>query len=209
MRNVMLSTIAFTLLIIGAVDVPAATGETAQQRDKQGTVGSFQLVTGFDGRLYMVDTRTGQCWSKSAGGDWVDIGNPARPKPPTKRKRLPIDFRLPKGKVEFTIHQRRWKSIPGSSGRLRIHLGDITAGQVLLRIQTDGDVIILDDTSLRSGDVVKFRVAKKDYFIELASMTNVLIGDDFAVLRISRTRPKRSSTTEGLSDGAPGKGDTR
>src|SRR5262245_22712977 len=41
-------------------------------------VGRYQLATLPNGRIVVLDTATGQCWSKITGGDqWQDEGSPA------------------------------------------------------------------------------------------------------------------------------------
>ncbi len=116
------------------------------------------------------------------------IGGQQR-KPQRERQRSPLSLKLPAERVELTAVQRCSKAIPGSEDRLLVQLGDITAGQVLLSIRSDDGEVILDDTSVKQGDVVKFSVGGRTYYIRVRELTNVLLGDDFGVFEVSSSPP--------------------
>ncbi len=92
---------------------------------------------------------------------------------------------LKRGGAHVTVQQRSDKDIPGSNGRLRVHLGDITRGQVSLTLKrTDGDILV-GTTSVRPGDEVPFAFAGHRYRLAVEKLENRLIGTDEAVLRVS------------------------
>jgi len=151
-------------------------------------VGRYQLVAGLHGRVYVIDTATAQCWSRGPDGRWIDLGNPFDAQ--RKRKPAPLSLKLPAEPVELTILQRRSKAIPGSEDRILLQLGDITVGQVLLSVRSDHGKLLLDDTSVEPGEVAKFTVADKTFYIRLRELTNVLLGtNDFGVFEIWSNPP--------------------
>lgn len=96
---------------------------------------------------------------------------------------------LPDDPLQITIVQRHSKAVPGSNGSLNIHIGDITAGQVLFALHAkDGDPII-DTVSVKRGDVISFQLENQRYYISLDTLQNFLVGDDFAVFTISSRAP--------------------
>lgn len=168
--------------VIALAEAPPA-GET-------GTVGRYQLAVHASGWIYVLDTATGDCWSKGPppGGEWHSEGNPTRIHREAAADE-PLRLELPANSVELTIRQRQSKSIPGSQGRLSIHLGDITEGQVLLSVRADDGKLLRDDVSVRPEDVISFSVNGQRYFIRVKELRNILIGQgDFAVLEVSRHR---------------------
>lgn len=98
---------------------------------------------------------------------------------PEQRKLPSID--LP---VEFTVSQRSVTPLPKSNGKLLLTIGDITRGQVLVRVsRRDGDVVVAS-RSLRENDIVAFTVDKHAYKLKLKTLTNKLIGNDYAVFQL-------------------------
>lgn len=83
--------------------------------------------------------------------------------------------------TELTIKQRKSKLVPGTN--LRISIDDITAGQVLISI-TDGSNVVLDK-SLKLGDVAAFTIDGETQYVRVRQLTNLLIGEDFAVLEVA------------------------
>ena len=156
--------------------------------------GRYQLTVNYDGTMFLLDTATGQCWTKSRRGEWVDAGNPANPKLKPKQKlkveaaKTPIKLELPRERVQLTITQRHSKVIPGSNGRVRIHVADITHGQSLISVRDDAGAILLDDVSARPGSILEFSVNKRRYYLRVAQLRNFIVGDDFAVVEVSSNR---------------------
>jgi len=99
----------------------------------------------------------------------------------------PSRLDLPAGSATVTIIQRCSKEIPGSNGYLRLSLGDITAGQVLTTVEAADGTVLVEETSVRAGDSLTFRIGEEDYKLTLTRLVNLLIGDDFGVFEVSTT----------------------
>jgi hypothetical protein len=173
-------------------------------RATPGQVGRYQLVA-FEpeGRIYLLDTATGQCWSRAPGGDWRDDGNPTltkvrRVKGQTNRSTPGLN--LQEKSVEMIVVQREERAIPGSDGSVRVRLGDITEGQALLSIVTADGEYLLERASVTQGDTVRFFLRKKQYAVHIKELRNILIGDDFAKITVSEaeegTLPRKSRSTD-------------
>ena len=190
-RNLGLLTAAGAAL--AALGVYAAAQESAPRR-RTGDVGRYQLANSEGGRIVVLDTTSGQCWSKAHGGEWRDEGNPTAPgegKPDRKALRTPIALKLPEKSVEMTVLQREERAIPGSDGRVRIQLGDITDNQAFLTIVTDDGEKLLDRTSLTQGDKASFAVGEKKFTAHIKELRNILIGNDFAKISISAEEERK------------------
>lgn len=170
--------------------------EAAAPPKQRMQVGRYQLVVGQNGYIYVIDTATAQCWIRSPDLRWTDMGKPFDPKP--RRTPKPLTLKLPNEPVELTILQRRSKPIPGSEARILLQIGDITAGQVLLSVRSDDGEVLLDDTSVKPGEMAKFAVGDKTFYIRLHELTNVLLGDnDFGVFEIWSNSPPVQPASEG------------
>ena len=160
--------------------------EPAKPKLQQREVGRYQLVTGFgESNVYVIDTMTGHVWSK-AGGKWRDEGNP------TKLPRTSdIGNEKPSPKIELkdakplTVTQRSSKDLPGSDGRISVHVDDITGGQVLLTIRDNGGRKVIDQQSVRVDDIVDFEADGRKYLLCVVRLANFLIGDDFVEFAVS------------------------
>ncbi|MHC4745481.1 MAG: DUF5329 family protein [Planctomycetota bacterium] len=84
----------------------------------------------------------------------------------------------------FTVIQRRSLYLPGFDKKVRMKIGDITAGQVIITISGQDGAAIVTRRSVRSGDVVTFSVDKRKYKLKLRKLTNYLIGDDKALFEL-------------------------
>jgi hypothetical protein len=141
------------------------------------------------GLLFLIDTTTGQCWSRSENGDWHDAGNPTKKKAKKSERteeRVVSSLKLPEKSVEVTVVQREERAIPGSEGTVRLRLGDVTDGQAFLEVVTS-DETLLPRKSIRQGDSVEFTVDKKKFTARVVELRNILIGDDFAKLTIEES----------------------
>jgi len=173
----------------------AAYSEAAPPPKQRMQIGRYQLVAGSGFAIFVIDTATAQCWSRGPDGRWVDLGNPLDPQPEQTPK--PLSLKLSGEPVELTILQRRSKAIPGSEDRILLRLGDITAGQVLMSVRSDDGEVLLDDTSVEPGEVAKFTVADKTFYIRLRELTNVLLGtNDFGVFEIWSNPPPVETASE-------------
>ena len=78
-----------------------------------------------------------------------------------------------------------FRSVPGSSGRFQVHLGDITGGQVEVTLSRDDGGGVLPPTSVREGDSIRFAYEGHAYRLRMLRLVNLLIGDDYAELGFS------------------------
>ncbi len=88
---------------------------------------------------------------------------------------------LPETPVTVTLKQRSVMVVPGSAGRLRIGIDDVTGGQVKVDVLAD-DQSMISAKSLRPGDLATFLFDGQSLAIRLESLSNAMIGDDFATL---------------------------
>ena len=82
--------------------------------------------------------------------------------------------------VRVTVTQRGREKVPGTEGRLWIEVGDVTAGQVLVKIvdrTTREDA--LPQRSMRFGDEARFPFAGGTRTVVVLRLANLLIGEDF------------------------------
>lgn len=97
---------------------------------------------------------------------------------PPRRLDFPFD------EAKMTIYQRDAKEIPGSNGALRVRLGDITAGQVLVTVEGPGREMLVDKTSMKAGDTVSLVLTEENYILRLDKLINLLMGNDYAVFTL-------------------------
>lgn len=110
-----------------------------------------------------------------------------------------FEIELPSDPLRMTVVQRHGKDVPGFHGAIKVKIGDITHGQVLLEIVSE-EVLrpVVDTISVRVGDVTPFRLGNAEFYLSVVELRNFLIGDDFAVFEISTTRPDETSEIEQL-----------
>lgn len=168
--------------VSGAALTAEQTGESSP------AAGRYQLTVAFDGRIYVIDTATGETWSRQPGiaVAWQSLGNPTAPQDGNRIEAVnrSVDVELPDSEIAFTIRQRQEKEVPGTDGKLSVRLSDITGDVVLITLKTSDGYPVIDDKPMRQGDTVTFKSAKKTYRLYLEDLENVLVGDDFAEIRI-------------------------
>ena len=81
--------------------------------------------------------------------------------------------------------------MPGSDGRVRVHLGDITRGQVQLTLARADGATLIAPTSVKEGDALPFHF-QGPYVVTVVELKNRLIAGDYAVLVFSAGRSARS-----------------
>lgn len=91
--------------------------------------------------------------------------------------------------ARMTIVQRHSEYVPGSNDSVRMCVGDITGGQVLLWISGEKNEPIVDRVSVKAGDVIPFRLGTRQYYVGVHELRNFLAGDDFGVFEISLEPP--------------------
>lgn len=155
------------------VAVVAHLGGTDRPLQRAGRTGAFSLP---------VDAALAEAWQQAGvlelvlqarGGSTVVA----------RLRAVPDRLLLQRGGETVTIVQRRSAEVPGSRGFLRVQLGDITAGAVLLTVRgADGEDVVAQRL-VRERDRVLFELAGGTFALVVDRLENLLIGDDFAVLR--------------------------
>jgi len=97
-----------------------------------------------------------------------------------------LDF--PWDRATMTICQRETKELPGSHGRLRVRLGDITAGQVLLTVHGPRDDVVIDTTSAQEGDALPLVLDEEGYVFVVDRLVNLVVGQDYGVFSLFPSR---------------------
>jgi hypothetical protein len=97
---------------------------------------------------------------------------------------VPRRLDLPWDRARMTIFQRASKKLPGEDGFLRVELGDISVGRVLVTVSGPNGEVVVDTTSLRQGDLVSLALAERDYVLRLDKLVNLPLGDDYAVFSL-------------------------
>jgi len=88
--------------------------------------------------------------------------------------------------TKIAVVQRRSERLPGFDNRLTVYVGDVTAGQVLVRVAVAGTARdVLPQCSMRIGDEVPFEFEQQPCALVLLRMVNLLIGDDFVEFAVA------------------------
>ena len=91
--------------------------------------------------------------------------------------------------ITMTVVQRHSKEVPGSEGYLKMRIGDITGGQVLLSVTAADGQTLIAQKSVRAGDEETFVVGEEQYKLRAESLVNFIVGDDYGVFTVSRVLP--------------------
>lgn len=89
----------------------------------------------------------------------------------------------------MSVRQRSTTEIPGSEGRLLVSVDDVTRGQVQVAVVSDRAGTGAGPWSMRAGERRMFRFEGARYVIELLALDNALVGQDFAMFRITGPEP--------------------
>lgn len=172
-----------SFLLTALVACPfAAFGSTD---DEHPSIGRYQLTASVEG-LYFLDTATGQLWLKVTHGEWERVDNPVDEAPPIAVvPAKPVSLTLPKAGETIPMVQREKRAIPGSSETLWVHLGDITGGQVFVEVRDINGQHLVERTSLKSKEFVKFKVNETDVYLQIAEIVNNLLDEDICQLHLS------------------------
>jgi hypothetical protein len=184
----------FSLLLAALVAFPlAACGSTDDDRP---SIGRYQLTASAEG-LYFLDTATGELWLKRGQGEWRRVDSPVNRAPQTTDvPARPVSLTLPKAGETMPMVQREKRAIPGSSETLWVQLGDITGGQVFVEVSDLNGHHLVERTSLKTGDFVKFRVNETDVYLKIAEMVNNLLDEDICQVHLSFRKPKPEQKAE-------------
>lgn len=93
--------------------------------------------------------------------------------------------------MRVAADQRSARVLPGSGGTVKLHLGDITRGQVLVTIQDNRRRPIAGAFSVGGNDVVPFHVGRRQFYLKVIELRNLATGVDYGVFEITSKRPKR------------------
>ena len=96
--------------------------------------------------------------------------------------------------------QREKRAIPGSSETLWVQVGDITGGQVFVEVSDVNGHHLVERTSLKSKEFVKFKVNETDVYLQIAEMVNNLLDEDICQVHLSFKKPKLEQKVEESSD---------
>jgi hypothetical protein len=99
-----------------------------------------------------------------------------RRSPPPRLRNLP---------VQMNVKQRTTTVVPGSDGKLRLTIDDITRGQVIASLVNAEGTAVLAATSLEQGDRAPFILGRQTYELRLRELNNALLGEDFATFEIA------------------------
>jgi len=113
-------------------------------------------------------------WDAGRGRELPDSEPPAAP-----------SLDLESGPARLTVVQRHSADVPGSGGRLQIHLGDITRRQVEVTLSRADGGGVLPPTSMRQGETIRFAYERHAYRLRILRLENLLLGDDTAELEFS------------------------
>jgi len=99
--------------------------------------------------------------------------------------------------LQITVVQRGTQDIPGLQGLARLHIEDITDGQVVLSILDAAHQPLLAPASVRAGQVVSFKLKGRRFYVRASRLKNKLLGEDFGEFEISSS--DKWSTPRGSS----------
>jgi hypothetical protein len=167
--------------------------------DERPSIGRYQLTAAAEG-LYFLDTATGQLWLKVTHGEWERVESPVDGAPPIADvPAKPVSLTLPKAGETMPMVQREKRAIPGSSETLWVHLGDITGGQVFVEVRDINGQHLVERTSLKSKEFVKFKVNETDVYLQITEMVNNLLDEDLCQVHLSFKKPKLEEKSEELN----------
>jgi len=96
------------------------------------------------------------------------------------------------------VYQRSWGSVPGSNGYLGVSLGDITGGQVMLSLHDHNGLPLLEESSVKQGVHLSFRLQKQAYTLTLEKLVNRMFDSDYAELVVYSMPPAERNRIEAL-----------
>jgi uncharacterized protein DUF5329 len=117
---------------------------------------------------------------------------------------------LVEGPVRVKIIQRTTEPIPGTDDRVLIHIGDITGGQVSVRIDSADGSILKPPGSMTAQQADVIEIDGQGYSVRIVELQNFPVGNDYAVFEIKKvddavfSEPEKIqaliSAVEGLND---------
>ena len=107
-----------------------------------------------------------------------------------------IDF--PWNDAAFTVYQRSSANLPAGNGSLAVRLGDITAGEVVVTVESPPGTTIVGSQLMRAGEQVLLPLSEVTYVLILERLVNRLLGEDYAEFRIIPNTGRQTHRIEPL-----------
>jgi hypothetical protein len=101
---------------------------------------------------------------------------------------------IPDLPLSLKAKQRSTTAIPGTDGKLRLTIDDITGGQVMASVAEEGGKVLIASRSFSPGKSEKFEFRGSKYRLKLDTLLNALIGEDFAFLAVVHIAPAGTLT---------------
>jgi hypothetical protein len=101
---------------------------------------------------------------------------------------------IPDLPVSLKAKQRSTTAIPGTEGKLRLTIDDITGGQVMANVSEEGGKVVIASRSFSPGKSEKFEYLGSKYRLKLDALLNALIGEDFAFFALVHIAPAGTLT---------------
>jgi hypothetical protein len=99
----------------------------------------------------------------------------------------PLDLGV--GGSRIGVVQGRSAAVPGSFGRLEVHLGDIAGGQVEVALRRRDGTDVHSPTPAREGESIDFVYEGEGYRFRVLRLENRHLGEDSAELEFSPSDP--------------------
>ena len=176
-----------SILLIALIAFPSAA--IGGSDDDEPSIGRYQIAFSVEG-LYFLDTTTGELWLKGGQGEWNRVDSPVKRKPEsTEAPPKTVSLTLPKAGETMPMVQRERRVIPGSSDTISVQLGDITGGQVFVEVIDINGHHLVNRTSLKNKEFVKFKVDQTDVYLQIVEMVNNLLDEDICQVHLSLKKP--------------------
>ncbi len=101
---------------------------------------------------------------------------------------IPKRLDFPWDEAKITLFQRSLTELPGSDGALRVQLGVVTVGQVLVSVYGPNNEILVDLKRMRVEDALRLSLDEAEYVIHLDKLFDSGAIRDFAIFTIMPTR---------------------
>ena len=86
--------------------------------------------------------------------------------------------------AHLVVMQRQTAALPDSNGWMRVRVGDVTAGQVLVSMADAEGKIFKRSRSMMDKDAIMFALGEEEYALVLKRIVNRLVGSDHVTFEI-------------------------
>lgn len=142
-----------------------------------------------------IDTAMKSLWQEQ-GTLKVSCRANARTLPTVVLRAIPLELKIASAARTMRVRQRSSSALSGSNQYIRLHLDDITGGQVVLYLSTGERKPVLKRLSVGQGDRVRFSYGGKPYELSVLRLVNVLVGEDYGLFSVSEVTPERAKEAE-------------